>query len=584
MQDLDLTDILLLASVGIFSFKVLMERICNMAPSEPNFITAEEFLLLLGFLAGCTGLAHFQSMLFLLLGLALHIIVFHLKSSFSLISGACFCIISGVFYFPAAEQKCNPFCISAFVIRLSFPSVVDLYFSRLSLLESWKNFILQSKCYHRLQVLVILMAEMAFYTFCVQGTLLPNIPLYKLPLFVFLSVPWVVFHFMFIITTWGFVSKLEECASVLRAKGEVSDNNISEIMAAKGIRHFCLVSQIVTLYTLVSTVALSVSVWQETNPMYLSFLLIILPIESAMYDILSKLGKCVGGTAIGYALIAPAHRYSPSGNMVILPEDGFQAINSRAIELVNVVSRFFANHMIHNYGTDFSTNGIAKDYVSNKVQTFFSQRVLPGLHYDTYILYYSGHVLNDGKWALTEGNSQDLDTIIKWWRERNAGTGARLILFLDTAHSDEWLKGLWLVTPDFVAIQTGKLNVVYDEEIGNNYPLGELTKLWEDFNSEESKPEDYWGKKDIRVKPIYGVSKNWCCFKFHEPTVEDITQHVEHNFPRFMKPVTKVFTHLPCNTNVLSVCNCVINGFRRLKMKWFLPAVYDTGHGFKLVR
>ena len=147
------------------------------------------------------------------------------------------------------------------------------------------------------------------------------------------------------------------------------------------------------------------------------------------------------------------------------------------------------------------------------------------------------------------------------------------------------MNDIWKVENDFVAIQTGKLTATFDAEQGNIFPLGELTKLWDNFNTTElPKPGNYWDKNSMKVKPVYGVSREWCCFKFHEPTVEDIALHVEQNFPRFIKPITKIFTHLPCNTNILSMFDWFTRGCRRMKMRWFPPAVYDTGHGFKLVR
>ena len=55
-----------------------------------------------------------------------------------------------------------------------------------------------------------------------------------------------------------------------------------------------------------------------------------------MWETLTKLGKSVGGTAIGYAVVAPTHKYSPSGSVIVLPgnasiqstakEDSFQII------------------------------------------------------------------------------------------------------------------------------------------------------------------------------------------------------------------------------------------------------------------
>ncbi|KAL9959547.1 hypothetical protein ACROYT_G032878 [Oculina patagonica] len=586
LHDLDVTDILIMASTGVHCFKVLSKRICSSPAYESKFLTTEECLFLLGFLSGTTGTMHFGSMLTIIVAVTIHLMAFHMKSSISLLSAICLCFLGSVYFFPASDVNYNPYILSAFTVHLSFESLVDIYFSRLSLLETWKKFIFQGRCIHRLQILVVLVLEALFYAFSIQLVKDPDLPVYRLPIFVFLSIPWVWFHFMFIVTCWGFVGKLEECSNVLNARGELSDNSMSEVMASKGLRHFCLVSQIVMLYTLLSTLLVIASAWQETNPAFIGMLLTILPVELVMYDILAKLGKSVGGTAIGYAVVAPAHKYSPTGDVVILAENAFQAVNTKAMELISIVSRFFSSHMIHNFGTDFSSSGISADYIEKKITSFFEQRVLPGLHYDTYILYYSGHVISNGDWALTEDKTLAFESILKWWRNKNAGTGARLLLFLDTAHSDKWVDNIWKVENDFIAIQTGKLTATFDAELGNTFPLGELTKLWDDFNTTAvtGKPENYWDKNSMKVKPVYGVSREWCCFKFHEPTVEDIAQHVEQNFPRFIKPITKIFTHLPCNTNVLSIFDWFTHGCRRLKMRWFPPAVYDTGHGFKLVR
>ena len=109
-------------------------------------------------------------------------------------------------------------------------------------------------------------------------------------------------------------------------------------------------------------------------------------------------------------------------------------------------------------------------------------------------------------WALTENKTLSFENILKWWRNKNSSTGARLILFLDTAHSDKWVTDIWKVENDFIAIQTGQLTATYDPEQGNMFPLGELTKLWDDFNTTDvSKPDNYWDKNSTRVKPVL-----WC--------------------------------------------------------------------------
>lgn len=77
----------------------------------------------------------------------------------------------------------------------------------------------------------------------------------------FLFVLWLWFYFMFIVICWGFVGKLEECFNVLIVRGEFSDNSMLEIMVLKGFRYFCLVLEIVTLYTLFLIVYIIVLGW-----------------------------------------------------------------------------------------------------------------------------------------------------------------------------------------------------------------------------------------------------------------------------------------------------------------------------------
>ena len=584
LNDLDATDILILTSVGLHCFKTAVDRLCSTQTQEPTFLTTDEFLLISGFLAGSVATVHFLDIAALMVAVSLHLVAFHLKSSLTLLSGISLCILVDKSFFPAIGVSYNPFCLFSFACRFSFAAVIDIYFSRLSFLELLRDFIMQGRCTHRLQILGMMAGECAFLAFSIQVSGSSNIAVFRIPLLILGAVLFVTVHIAFLVTCWGFTSKLEECAASLTSKGDITDDNMSEVMASKGIRHFCLVSQIVTLYTLISTVLLGGAGWQHDDPMLLSLLFIVLPMEFLTYDVLAKLGKSIGGTAAGYALVSPAHHYSPTGDVLVLAENNFQLVNAKAMELVNIVSRFFASHMIHNFGTDFSTSGISLEHLETKVRSFFEQRADAGLHYDTYVLYYSGHVLADGNWALTEGKSLSFDMILKWWREVNAGTGARLILFLDTVSSSEWLKTIWQIEGDFIAIQTGSITITHDPESGDAFPLGELTKLWEDFHSDDPKPENQWKERGSNVKPIYGVSKNWCSFKFHEPTVEDIAQHVEQHFPRLIKPITRLFTHLPCNTNLLCVCDCFAQVCRRLKMRWCPPAVYDTGHGFNLIR
>ena len=592
LQDLDFTDILVITITGYHVLKTLTVRICGTASYESNFLSTEECMYIVGFLSGTTGtmlFQHFASMLTITAAVTVHLMAFHLKSSVTLLSACCLFFLGSVYFFSAIDVHYNPYILSCFVVHLFFESVIDIYFSRLSLLGTWKKFIFCGCLAHRLQILAILVLEILFYVSGMQLFYEPDLPVYRKLIFILMSIYWVPIHIMFILTCWRFVGKLEECSNVADSTGNFSDNAMSHIMASKGVRHFCLVLINVTFCTIISTVIAIASSWQGKNPCFIGMLFIVLPIELLVHDFINNLGKSVGGTAIGYSIVVPDCKYSPTGEVIGLAESVFQVVYTKAIELNFIVSRFFSRRMIHIYGADVLPSGISADEIEKKIISFFHQRVLPSnarLHYDTYILYYSGPVKYNGDWLLRENKTLSLNSILTWWRNTNNETGARLILLLDTSHSHKWVNDIWQVENDFIAIQTGKLTASFDAEEGNVFALGTITKLWDNFNTSEdaSTPEHKWDEDSAKVDLVYGVSQKWCFFKFHEPTKGDIALHLEQNFPEFARPVIALFTHSPCNCHVLCMLKSWSMGVcRQMKLRWFPPAVYDTGHGFQFI-
>ena len=590
LQDLDITDILLITSTGFHVLKTFTVRICGTASYESIFLSTEECMYLAGFLSGTTGTMHFASMLTITAALTFHLMAFHMKSSVTLLSACCLFFLGSVYFFSAIDVHYNPYILSSFIVHLFFESVIDIFFSRLSLLGTRKKFIFYGSVAHRLQILAILVLEVLFYAGSgMQLFYEPDLPVYRKLIFILMSIYWMLVHFMFILTCWGFVGKLEECANIADSKGNFSDNALSDIMASKGVRHFCLVSINVTFCTIISTVIVSASSWQGKNPGFIGMLFIVLPIELLVHDFVNNLGKSVEGTAIGYSIVVPDCKYSPTGDVFGLAESVFQVVYTKAMELNFIVSRFFSRHMIHEFGAEILRTGISADEIEKKITSFFRQRVLPSqasLPYDTYILYYSGHVKENGDWLLRENKTLSLNSILTWWKDTNAETGARLILLLDTSHSHKWVNDIWQVENDFIAIQTGKLTATFDAEEGNIFALGTITKLWDNFNTSHdvSTPEHKWDEDSTKVELVYGVSKKWCFFKFHEPTEEDIALHLEQNFPKLINPIIMFFTHSPFNSHVLCMLKSWFMGFcRQIRLCWFPPAVYDTGHGFQFI-
>ena len=593
LQDLDFTDMLVIMSTGFHVLKTLTVRICGTASYESNFLSTEECMYLVGFLC-TTGMMDFASMLTITVAVTVHLMAFHLKSSVTLLSACCLFFLGSVYFFPAIDVHYNPYILSSFIVHLFFESVIDIYFSRLSLLGTWKKFICYGCLAHRLQILAILVLEVLFYGSSMQLLYEPELPVYRKLIFILMSIYWALIHIMFILTCWGFVGKLEECSNIADSTGNFSDNAMSHIMASKGVRHFCLVLINVTFCTIISTVIAIALSWQEKNPRFIGMLFIVLPIELLVHDFINNLGKSVGGTAIGYSIVVPDCKYSPTGEVIGLAESVFQFVYTKATELNIIVSRFFSRRMIQIHSADVLPSGISADEIEKKITSFFHQRVLPSncpmtsfrLHYDTYILYYSGPVKNNGDWLLRENKTVSLNSILTWWRNTNAETGARLILLLDTSHSHKWVNDIWQVENDFIAIQTGKLTATFDAEEGNVFASGTITKLWDNFNTSQdaSTPEHKWDEDSAKVDLVYGVSKTWCFFKFHEPAKGDIALHLEQNFPQSIRPVTELFTHSPYNSHGLCMFKSWSMGVcRQIKVRWFPPAVYDTDHGFQFI-
>jgi hypothetical protein len=77
-----------------------------------------------------------------------------------------------------------------------------------------------------------------------------------------------------------------------------------------------------------------------------------------------------------------------------------QEITTRAMKVMSAVQNFFSFHMLATYGCDLSTSGLNMDSVHSKVSAFFDQRTTEGPRFDTYLLYYSGDVFENGDWAF----------------------------------------------------------------------------------------------------------------------------------------------------------------------------------------
>ena len=580
-KDLDIVDMLLIGSTCVYSCGTLLDRIHDYGNVQFHLLTVRELLLLIGFAFGSVVSEHCAAMVLLALAVACNLIAIHLKSSLSLVNAVMTSVLVAMEFFPAIKVQYNPFCLATFAVWLSFEAIIDMYFSKYSTVDRWKGFLTCGKWQRKSIVVIIFFGELLYVTCAAQVTLTHHRAVVIVPIFLVFLLLWIAGHIVFLIDCWGFLIKLEECSESL--KEEFDTNSMLDVIASKGVRHFCLISKSIILITIATTVLLAIPPWQVTNAWFMSSFLVVMPVESMAYSVLSSLGNCLGGTAIGYAIVIPCHNCRKDGLVIALPEEEYQRTNRIAVELVGLLSRFFSEHIVHNFGTELCTSGLTTQSLESKLESFFNQRVLPGLPYDTFVLYYSGPVHDNGDWALLENNAFSLRQLLSIWEKLNSKTGARLILILDTENSYKWLPEI-KESKIFVGAQVGIASKSDDIEAAISQTVGDLSKQWVYFNSSHDHNDILDPSAESKVRPTFGVSRHWCEFKFHVPNQKDVSLHIEESFPTIVQPIMRFCNMFPRKADLFCLCEECVATAKNLKMRWLPPLTLDTGHGFKLIR
>lgn len=574
---------LLLVSVTLRTLWALLERLVGCAKYRPAFLTSAERLELVGFATASTALLIQKSLsvMVLVVALATVMIALRMKALLALANLVCFAVITAVLFFKSLNVTINPFALACFFSQLICDPLLDVYFSGLSVTERWQPFLVWRGLWRRLSLLPLLVVEVTFIILAAQKLKDLDQWYLMIPSFVVCALFWAICHMVFVITVWGFHTKLSECQRVCLSQGS-GVSGLDKVMASKGMRHFCLISERLVLFSLVSTVAVAALCWQASSSIFVSMFLLVLPLESLFHGLFHELGNSLGGTCVGYAVVIPTNYCSPDGQPVLLPPDQVQELNKRSTGMLNSVQRFFAHHLIENFGCDYSTSGLALDALQVKIKSFLELRTADGPRHDTYIIFYSGHSHRSGEWALAGGDTLRLDQILEWWREKNGSFCSRLILVLDCDNSLAWVKEVKKVEGLYVAVQGATLVRVTDVELQETPQLGDFTSQWVEYNC-NSNSDIRWSERGRAVSATYGISKHWSDYTLHLPTGSDVTNHWSIYFPRMTYPVVQLA--LWCSSlNELSLCSICLRCLKRVKLNWFPPAILDTGQGFKLVR
>uniref|UniRef100_A0A3Q1FJ79 Transmembrane protein 168b n=1 Tax=Acanthochromis polyacanthus TaxID=80966 RepID=A0A3Q1FJ79_9TELE len=561
---------LLLASVALRTLWALLERLFGCTRYRPAFLTSAERLEL-----------ESLSVMVLVVSLGTVMVALRMKALLALPNLVCFAVITAVLFFKSLNITTNPFALACFFSQLICDPLLDVYFSGLSVTERWQPFLVWRGFWRRLSLLPLLVVEVIFIVL-VAPKLTDHDQWYvMIPGFVVCVLFWAICHMVFVITVWGFHTKLSDCQRLCLSQGS-EVNSLDKVMASKGMRHFCLISERLVLFTLVSTVAVAAFFWQASSSIFVSMFLLILPLESLFHGLFHELGSSLGGTCVGYAVVIPTNYCSPDGQPMLLPPGQVHELNRRSTGMLNNVQRFFAHHLIETFGCDYSTSGVTLDALQAKMKSFLELRTADGPRHDTYMIFYTGNYFNSNRIRCWGGDTLRLDQILDWWREKNGSFCSRLIVVLDCDNSLPWVKEIRKVEGLYVAVQGATLARVTDVELQDPPQLGDFTCQWVEYNC-NSNSDIQWSERGRAVSANYGISKHWSDYTLHLPTGSDVTNHWSMYFPRMTYPVVQLA--LWCGSlNLLWICGVCLRCLRRVKLNWFPPAILDTGQGFKLVR
>ncbi|KAM9846019.1 transmembrane protein 168-A [Aulostomus maculatus] len=574
---------LLLASVVMKTVWAATERICGAIRHKPVLLTSSELLELLGFGIASTAmlLSTSVAIMGLVVALGALIVDLRMKSLLAVPNLISFALVTSLVFFRALHITANPYAFGCYLGRQLCEPVLDVYFSGLGPSERWMPVLSLGKVWRRLSMLPLCLIELTFFVLAALKLSYLELWYLVIPGFCLFGLFWSICHIILLITIWGFHTKLSECQKAWRAQRS-SRRSLEQVMASRGIRHFCLISERLVFFCLLSTVILGAVSWQPSCGLFLSILLVVLPLESLTHSMFHELGSCLGGTCVGYALVIPTSFCSADAQPTLLPPEQVQQLNLRSTGMLSNVQRLFSHHMIQTFGCDYSTSGVTLEAVQNKLRSFMELRTEDGPRHDTYLIFYSGHThKSTGAWALAGGESFRLAQLLELWQEKNAGHCSRLILVLDTENSLHWVKEARRVESIHVAVQAAELCITSDLEAGDIPLLGDFTAEWVEFNCNPDS-DTQWSEKGRTVTAIYGVSKRWSDYTLHVPTGSDVAKHWKTHFPEVTYPMVHL-SNWCCGLNLFWFCSMCLRCFRRCKLAWFPPAVLDTGQGIKLV-
>ncbi|CAF0759141.1 unnamed protein product [Adineta steineri] len=594
----------------IFNFLLILSIICSFLSNliyllnntTFHFIHYNELAELIGFSIGLYLTSQLTSLYYLILSFFFLIITLRLRAFHSFILLSFNLIYFYNYYIPYSYIAC--FC---FLIRILGRPIIELYFIPLTSLERWILLLHLSNSYRTIfqRLMICIYYLLPFRCIYVIGL---TVRLHDewfiiVPMFVISVGIWFIFRSLTFSLLWMLSNKLIDCyLTMIHTNIDNEKHKISfiKLMASRGIRYFGLITWPILVCSTLLTCFISLLHYDTCTNYSIVLFLLTIHFECLILALVKQLTSIVGGSCIGYALVAPAVEirdnglFSNSRSVQILSQQEAYDSSQRCTNILNGLQRFMTNNLIDIFGCDYSSSGITMNFIDTKLKAFFARRTNDGRRYDTYFLYFSGPTCDNGDIILADNQTITLNLLLQWWCENEtASSTSRLILLFDTFYSYKWLKQIRCQTFNnsckpsvFIVLQTFNRQKKMPKliELGQ-VRLGIFTEIWLKLNmNNETSKQSHDSSASWRanhLEPKCSFSYYYPEFNFHHPTNADVDIYLnEHSFLKRLHLIYHLLTYIPSLFiyPFLYTFNCI----KRWRFHLLVPRVIDTYHGFKL--
>ncbi|CAF1396134.1 unnamed protein product [Adineta ricciae] len=543
------------------------------------FLHYNELAELFGFSLGLYLTSQSTSLNYLLLSFFLLIITLRLRAFHSFIL-----LTLNVVYFSNYYTTYSHIACVCFLCRMVSRPIIEIYFIPLTSLERWILLLHLSSSYRRTfqRLMICIYYLVPFRCIYVIGQ---TVRLHNECLL------------------WMLSKKLIDCyLTMMQTNVDHEKHKISfiKLLASKGIRYFGLITWPILVCSTLLTCFISLLHYDTCTKDSVVLFLLTIHYECLILALVKQLTSIVGGSCVGYALVAPAFETRDNGlfsggrNVQILSQQEAFESSQRCTSTLNNLERFMSNNLIDIFGCDYSSSGISMNFIDTKLKTFFARRTQDGRRYDTYFLYFSGPTCDNGDIILSDNQKITLNLLLQWWCENESSNStSRLILLFDTFNSYKWLKQIRCQTFNhsckpsvFLVLQTFIRQKKMPKliELGQ-VRLGVFTEIWLklNMNNEPSKSshDSNASWRANHLEPKCSFSYFYPEFNFHHPTNADVDVYLnEHPFLKRLHFVYHVLTYIP--SLFIYPFFYTFNCIKRWRFHLLVPRVIDTYHGFKL--